>query len=125
MVSITRSSIFSPESFVYIFVLFYAAAFGFYIAFGTAFLVRIILSSPTSTKHTYCLISLKASGVLKLKSYWFKNVSTISKKCLNKAMVPVSDGEAGRCLDPEGNGVNPGGGMGEGSALRAGNKVRS
>jgi hypothetical protein len=22
----------------------------------------------------------------------------------------VSDGEAGRCLDPEGNGVNPGGG---------------
>jgi hypothetical protein len=26
----------------------------------------------------------------------------------------VSDGEAGRCLDPEGNGVNPGGGNGGG-----------
>jgi hypothetical protein len=26
----------------------------------------------------------------------------------------VADEEAGRCLDPEGNGVNPGGGSGEG-----------
>jgi hypothetical protein len=38
-------------------------------------------------------------------------------------IVPVADVEAGRCLDPEGNGVYPGGGMGEGPAL--GSKISS
>jgi hypothetical protein len=38
-----------------------------------------------------------------------------------KSQESVSDGEAGRCLEPEGNEVNPGGG--EGPALQAGNKI--
>jgi hypothetical protein len=32
-------------------------------------------------------------------------------------IVLVPDGEVGRCLDPEGNGANPGGGMGEGPII--------
>ncbi len=40
-------------------------------------------------------------------------------------MVSVSDEEAGRCLDHEGNGVNPGGGKGEGPTLQAGSLISS
>ncbi len=37
-----------------------------------------------------------------------------------KSQESVSDGEAGQCLEPEGNGVNPDGG--EGPALQAGTR---
>jgi U3 small nucleolar RNA-associated protein 14 len=37
----------------------------------------------------------------------------------------VADEEAGRCLDPERNGVNPGEGSWEGPGLQTGNKKSS
>ncbi len=79
----------------------------------------------TQGKHKAC----EASDEEEKRS--LKKNETHAKEDHQKAISPgpgkesVSDEIAGRCLHPEGNGVNPEGGMGEGPVLQAGSKMSS